>query len=362
MNYQLKSRQVCFFLIAFMPITKLFVLPSMLAKTANEDMWISAVISLLVDFLTLLSIVYACKKSKTNFFGLLENSFGKVGTKIVLMMFFIYFMLKAVLPLNEQKDYVEFTLYTLKPTVFYFLPFFIVALYFCAKKLRVIGRTADIMWLITVNGFVTLIALSITNADFGAILPIGANGIGSIVKGSYSSLSWFGDVSYLLFFIGEFKYGKKDGLKIFLSFLVGAVMIIIFMVIFYCIFTSIAFRQRFALTEISKYTTVINNLGRFDYIGIIMILFVNLFCLSLPMFFSCRILNYIFKFKKPWIASAICVGIQALILLVFYQFIAGIENFMINYAGIYFFLLGNVFPIALVFIVKKGVKKLNAQG
>ena len=62
-NYPLKDRQICFFVLAFLPITKIFSLPSLIAGYSNEDMWISALINLLIDFLTLIPIVIACKKS-----------------------------------------------------------------------------------------------------------------------------------------------------------------------------------------------------------------------------------------------------------------------------------------------------------
>ena len=55
--YQLKVRQICFFIIAFLPITKFFSLPSIIATCANEDLWISTLISLAFDFLTLIPIV-----------------------------------------------------------------------------------------------------------------------------------------------------------------------------------------------------------------------------------------------------------------------------------------------------------------
>ena len=356
MQYQLKSRQICFFLIAFLPINKLFIMPSVLAGVANEDMWISAVISLLLDFVTLLFVLRTARNAKTDFFGLLENSFGKTGAKIILILYFIYFTLKAIIPLNEQKDYVDLTLYTLKPSIFYFLPFFLVPLYLCSKKIRVLGRASDVLWMITVNGFITLIALSIGNADFAAILPIGARGATSVIKGSYLTVGWYGDSVYILFLIGEFLCRKKDGIKICLSYLCGAIMVIVFMITFYAIFTSIAYRQRFALTEISKYTTVINNLGRFDYIGIILILFSGLIALSLPMYFGTQIINYILNFKKVWIAPIITVGIQILIMLIFYQYIYSIENFIMNYAGVLFILLGNVFPCFAVLMNKKELK------
>ena len=360
MQYQLKSRQVCFFLIAFMPISKLFVLPSILAGFSAEDMWLSTVFNLFLDFLTLLAVVYACKKSKQTFFNLLENNFGKTGMKIVLSLYLIYFTLKAILPINEQKDYVELTLYTLKPTIYYFLPFFLVAFYLCTKKIRVLGRASDIMWLVTINGVLTLFVLSLGNADFGAVLPVGARGFNNIIKGSYSALNWFGDAVYIMFFIGQFEYKKKDGIKILFSFLLSAVVIIAFMIIFYCIFTSIAFRQRFALTEISKYTTVINNLGRFDYIGIILILFANLFSLSLPIFFSCKIINKIFSIKKVWIAPSIVVSIQTSITIFCSQYMFLIQNFIMSYAGVFFILMANVIPIIIALLTKKETSYANA--
>ena len=173
--------------------------------------------------------------------------------------------------------------------------FFVVAFYLCFKRLKVLGRLSDILWFISLNGFITLFALSLTNADFSAILPIGANSMPNILLASFKSLNWFGDAVFIMFFIGEFEYKKGFSLKLFLTYLASALIVLLFMIIFYSIFTSISHRQRFALTEISKYTTVINNLGRFDYIGIIFILFSNLFSLAIPLFFACKIGGFLLQ-------------------------------------------------------------------
>ena len=344
MKFELKTRQICLFLIAIIPINKLFIMPSILAKSAGEDMWISCLISLAIDFLTILSVVLVRKRTNETFFTLLKNCFGNFGAKIIFFLFFIYFMVKAIIPINEQKEYVELTLYTLKPSIFYFLPFFIAAFYFCTKSLRVIGRAADVVWAFTVIGFITLLSLSLSNADFTALLPVGAHGLNNILSGTSKSFNWFGDAAYLLFFVGEFEYRKKDGLKIIFSYLLGAVMVMIFIIVFYSIFTSIAHRQRFALTEIAKYTTVINNIGRFDYIGIILLMFSNFFSISAPLFFACKVLNKIFDFKKNWISPLVVISIQAAVIIFLPRYYASIENLMQTHAAIYFFILGNLLP------------------
>ncbi len=363
MVQQLKTRQVCLFFIAFMPITKIFTLPSVLATFANEDMWISLLLNFILDIGTLVALIYACKKAKTNFYGLIEGVFGKIGAKIIVALYFIYFMLKAILPINEQKDYVEFTLYTLLPTTFYFLPFFIVALYCCTKRLRVIGRVADIMWVITLIGLSLLFVLSISNADFSALLPIDAQGVPNVIRASFNGVPWFGDSLYLMFFVGEFAYQKRDGLKILFSYVVSMLIVLFFMIIFYSIFTSIAHRQRFALTEISKYTTVINNTGRFDYLGILMILLSNFFSLSTPLYFGARTLEYICEFKKRWIAPTIVVTIQFIISVFLYQYFYSIEKFIVNYASFYFIIMANILPIFTLFFTakKKKEKEINYE-
>ncbi|MBQ0099185.1 MAG: GerAB/ArcD/ProY family transporter, partial [Firmicutes bacterium] len=252
-----------------------------------------------------------------------------------------------IIPIEEQKEYVILTLYITLPKSLPFIPFFFASYYICVQKTRALGRFADVLWALTLISYLLLVSLSIKNADFSAFLPVNYHNTKNIISGSYHALSWFGDGVYLLFLIGEFEWEKKSFLKIMLSYLTTFFLILIFSFLFYCIFSSIAFRQRFAMTEISKYSSVINSTGRFDYIGIGIILLVNVFAVSLPLFFACKIMQELFNIKKNWVCALI-VNIFAFIFSYtlesqFYY----IEQFIINYVGILFFILGNVFPIIL---------------
>ena len=356
MRPQLKSRQICFFLIAFVPVTKLFMMSSIIAGIAKEDMWISTLLNVALDVISLLCICFACKKAQADFITILENNLGKTGKNILLFLYFIYFLLKAVIPINEQKDYVELTLYMTQPTLLTFLPVLLCSFFLCLKELRTLGRLADVIWIVTLVGFITLMALSVGSTDFSALLPIGVNGLGNILKGSYSSFIWFGDISYLIFFIGKFNYQKHDTLKIVFSYLATGVMVIFFTMVFFGVFTSIAFRQQFALTEISKYSTVINSIGRFDYVAILLLLFSNMFAISMPIYFAVKMLQGIFPIKQKWIFPLCVTSAYALLLLFFNEFFYSIEQFMLIYANGYFLLLGNILPIFTVFLRNKEKK------
>lgn len=344
MEKALKSRQVALFFISFMPVIKLFELPGLLAKYSGEDMWVSATLSLFLDMFTLLLILYACKNTDRDFYSLLEINFGKVIAKIIMAFYFLTFILKAILPINEQREFVELTLYETLPNPLNFFPFFAVALFLCIKKIRVLGRCADITWAVTSFGIILLIVLSIGSSDLASILPIGARGITSSLNAVYKTSNWFGDAVYMLFFMGKIKKDKRATIKIVLSYLIASVAIIIFMIVFYGIFTSIALRQPFALTKISKYATAVNNTGRFDYIGIMLIVFSQIFAISLPLYFATFCLNKICGFKNKIIPALISVGILFIITAFLHQYFKSIEGFIINYGGIFYILFCNILP------------------
>ena len=350
MTKQLKTRQICLFFLAFVPATKLFMLPSLMAEYARQDMWICALFNLALDGLTLGLILHTCKKTNKDFYGLLVDNFGKTLANIIVVIYAVYFLLKAFMPIQEQKEFVKLSLYINMPTDLLFLPFFIASFYLCIKPLRVFGRVSDIVWFFALFGFLLLVFLSVSNVDWGALLPVGETGITSITNGSFRALNWWGDCAYALFFIGNFNHGKKANAKILLTFLACGLMVIFAFMIFWGTFTSIAFRQKFAMTELSKYTTVINNVGRFDYVGILFILFSCVFSLSIPIYFACHLLQQVFNPKKRWIIPLVVNALFMFFMLLLNQKMNTVTHFFITVMPLVFLIMGNLLPALTVFL------------
>lgn len=357
--YSLKTRQICLFFIAFLPAVTVFFYPSIVAGEANEDCWLSALFGLILDSVTLILLLFAVKRAKKlfpdkNYFEMLKEGFGKTGEKIILSFYFLFFLLKSVIPIIEQKNYIELTLYETIPYFYIFIPFFVAGIYLCTKKLRILGRLSDIMFIATLSGLILLVALSIFNVDFSAILPIGANGINKIATGTYKSANWFSNAAYFIFFIGEFDFKKNDGIKIFLSFIFAELITVFITVCFYGIFTYTAYRQNFALTEIAKFSTVINNIGRFDYIGICLLLFSNTVSIALPIYFACLVLNRLTNAKNPIIISIIVNAIIVSVVFMTEKITFGLTGFILDYGSLLFLTVGNLLPIITAFPKSKG--------
>lgn len=353
MEYQLKTRQICFFFIAFLPIIKFFMLPSVLAGIAGEDMWISAMINFFADGLTLFLLLCFCKRAKKDYYSLIKSQLGNTAAKTVFSVYAVYFFLKSLLPIIEQRDYIELSLYLNNPSILYFAPFIIVSFYFCLKHLRILGRVSDVMWIITLVGVLFILGLSFANVDFAAVLPVGAQDANKILKASFSGLNWYGDAVYLLFFAGNFSYKNKTGIKIGISYAVACFISLMFLFFFYGIFTSVAFRQRYSLTEISKYSTVINSVGRFDYIGIFCIMISAVFSVSLPLYFCSYCLSKIFVLNKKWIIPLIVNTAAFGLIWGLGEYVYSVEILMIKYASVFFIIMGNILPALSVLLTVK---------
>lgn len=358
---QLKTRQICLFFIAFSPMIKLFYLPSVLAGVAYEDMWICAVVNLLIDLATLIPLLIVCEREEKDFITLIKDSFGEKGAKLIFLLYALYFFTKAFLPLQEQKEFIKISLYINLPTDLFFLPFFIASYYVCLKPLRVFGRVADICWFFTLFGYLILMSLTINNVDFCAILPVGAQGVKRVLKGSYLATNWWGDCVYLMFFIGNFRSSRKSTKRITLSYLAMGVMVILALIFFWGTFTSVAPEQKFAMTQLSKYTTVINNTGRFDYFGILFILFSCVFSLSIPIYFASSLLNQVFTLKQKWVVPLIVNLSMMIFVITLNSYMATITIFLRVYLGAFFLIMGNLLPIFTLLLHKRRNSYENAK-
>lgn len=347
----LYSRQIALFSIAFLPVTKFFTLPSRLSGIAGNDMWFSVLISLILDLLLISVYTIVFRNETRDIFTLLTDYFGKTVKTIYLILLLTLFMLKAILPVLEIKQYIELTLYSSMPKTIYFLPFFICPIFLSLKKIRVLGRLSDVLFIVTIIALLLLFFLALSNMDFTALLPMFHTSPKNIFEASRLSTVWISDSLYFLFFIGNTKKQKKNCLKIILGYVGAMVIILIFMVSFYAIFDSIAFRQRFALTETSKYSSVINNLGRFDYIAIVNFLFTGIFALSLPLYFSSLILQNILNGKKY--VSASIPALMVLIISFFKSYYNEIENIITQIYPYFYLIFGYALNLILCLLYLK---------
>lgn len=316
---KIKLRQICFLFAALMPVTKMIIYPATLCFYAKNDLLFSAAANFLLEGAVLALVILLAYRTDLTFFDLLKNTFGQAAARILYGLFALFFALSALLPILEQKGFVMQIFYENIPSLISFAPFFGVCIFACVKGFKTIGRAADIALPVFAVCFTVILLLSLPQADFSALLPVGGTGADGIFRGSLYGLNWYTDCLYPLFFLGHFEREKGAWWKIGLSFLAGAAAVLLFLGTFYGIFADIAVRQQNTLAQISKYTTSFTTLGRIDLLFIFALALVLVFALCVPLQMSVHCLCKAFGGCRPLLPAA-AVNLLFLVFTIFFNY------------------------------------------
>lgn len=279
---KISTRQLLFFLACVAPVGKIILMPSRLVYYANNDLLWSTAIEYALHTGAVFLVLLLSKRNRT-IYELLVNTFGKITAKIIMTVLAAFLFYASLLPLMEQKLFVQSVFYDTLPSTLAFAPFFLFSAYLCYKPLSSFGRVWDIVAPFAIVGYLGVVVLSAGQADFGALLPVGSSGTMGILKGAAYSSSWFFDTALLLLLIGKFEYKKGLAWKGALSYFLGGLAVLFFLAVFYGVFSDIALRQLFAFSKISKYFSGVDILGRIDYLFIFALALVMAFYCAMPL-------------------------------------------------------------------------------
>ncbi len=350
----LSVRQICFIYLAFTTVTKIGMMPSILANYVGEALWISVLLNFAIDFLSLLAILYLAKKHpEKTIYTIIKDGTNEWVAKIALAVLGVFFFIKCSLPLFEQKLYIENTLYEILPNPIIFYPFFLVSTYASLKGLKTFARCADITLFITAFGLSLALYLSISSFDSENLLPLFQRPFSNVVDASFRTISWHSDSLNLLMFLGHFKPEKHQTRKIVLSFLGVTFITTIFIAVFYGIYGVISPSQPFALPSMMIFSVLVNNIGRFDFIAIFLLLFSIVYAIILPIFLSTKCFTIVFNLKNSLIPAITINAILALNMIIFGNKFFKILSLAQNYITIFVIFMAIIVPILLLFIPKR---------
>ena len=349
----LKVRQICFLYLALLPVTKLSIYPCFLAKYSGNELWVSSLLGFALDILIVLAALHLSKKhSQKTLYSIVNDSLGAVWAKVIFFVYALFFFFKAGLPLIEQKNYIENTLYELMPSPFIFYPFFILSVYACLKGLKIFGRIADLAVFITAAGLILALALTIPAGDFTNLLPIFQKPAYKLINGTFRSILWHSDGVYMFMFLGHFKEEKGYCKKIILSFVGAAVASLLFVCTYFAIYGPIAESQTFALPTMTVFFISATNVGRFDFLSIFLLLFSQVFAIIFPLFAAVKCLERVFGLNSAVIPTIAVNALMLVFTVLFGNKLFTVLDITTNYLS-YFLLFVSVAITALTLILPR---------
>lgn len=360
---KITTRHLCIIIVVGFTLGKLYVLPALLAGMVGENMWLTTIINLIIDLLLLLMVCFILSRTNKTFYELLCYCFGNSGAKIISFLYALFFIGKAFIPIFEQKNTIELTFYETQPTLFTFMPFFIVAFYIAIKGLKPFAKSMEFCLWIFIFGLSVTTILALSAGDFSALLPVFSKSPKQLFTASFNSLLWYGDPVFLLYFIGHSTLHKKTTKNMVLSFVIyGAITLIIF-IVFYAVFDSIAQRQYYAILKMSKYSITLSNIGRYDYIAALLLSAINVYQTSLPLLLGTIALNDCFSFKNKFTSPLIVFGVMITITLITQNHFFPSISFTQKYLIYFFVFMTYILPliIFLLLIRRKSLWSLKEQ-
>lgn len=323
---EISVRQICFILIFYTAAAKLLQYPTYLSEYCGGDLVWASLISFAVQGAVIWTVAYLCSKTQKTFFGLVEDTFGKVAARIVYGFLAAYFIISALLPLFEQQLYVHAIFYDTVPRIFAFIPVFFFTVYAGSKSFKNIGRCADVAMPIFLFCIVPLVFMALSEADFSNLLPVFDRPFTKILGGAGKTAPYFNEPLWLLMFMGRFNYKKGDAAKITLSYALGAAIVLFFLALFYAVYGPLAPSRQFAVSKTSLYFSAMDMLGRIDLFILYALDVVMLFALVLNIQLSVQCLIKCTGYNSPEILSLCLNFALAAVLYIFNNKYTAIQN------------------------------------
>lgn len=300
LNSDLSTRQLIIFFALVCPVAKLFIMPASYCYFSGKDCWLGILIQGAIDLFCLLAILFAIKNDGRSFFEILCSAFGKIGAKFVYFLLSLYFLLKAFITILEELLICYEVLYESTPKLIFFVPLFFAMFYSQVAGFNGVFRTIELFAPFFAFSFFGLGFLSLSSFDIEELFPILEFGFRPIGTGILAHIGWFGDFSVMLLVLNNARIEKKDIGKLSAAFSFGIFLAAAFCVVAVGIYGNSAPRQVFLLSKISKYSIAFSNLGRIDFLFIIILFLASaIYCCTLVTCAS-KCLTTVTGFK-PWI-------------------------------------------------------------
>lgn len=350
-NDEVVGRQIALAAAFLLPVSKLLEAPSLLAKYAAGDLLLPAILHFLLQFGVLFALVYAASKSDKTLFERLRLRFGK-WSALFYVLYAVYFLFAAILPLFDLEKFTYAAFFDTAPTSFSFAFFFIFSAFVCVKGLKALGRAADLSLFLYLIPFLALIVMALFAADFSHLLPLFGSKFGDTVYAFTRTTPHFSDAVLLLPFIGNLRYKKGDGVKILTGYGVGACSTLLFLAVFFGIYSSIAPREHYAFSKIAEYFPALDVIGRFDLLFVYMLTLVLLVFTAMPLQFATDFVCKVCHTRKKVLVATLLNLALLLLLLYANKFYNAVYALISGKLPFIFWLIADMLPLFFIFLPK----------
>lgn len=356
--YKVTERQAGIAMFITILSLKLIIYPALVARFAQNDSYLSVILSILIDFsFVILTISIIKRHPHKSIKQILDEGVGKFVSKICLILLLVYFLSKSIFAVKECHDFFFVLLYDDLDWLYFFIPILALAWFVMKKGIKAFSRTIEICWIVILFGLITAVFMSLDIISVDNFLPVLENGVYPIFNATIRTNFCFGDYFILILFSGKINFETKSAKKIYGYVGLAYFIVIAFHIIFMGIFGDASVIQTLAVSDISLQSQVPLTNGRLEWLNIIIWTVTLILQFLMVMMCSKLCLEYIVPIKNENISIAIIeliVIVGAYVL--YFSFAKGIRIILSPYFYFASLIIQVIVPIIL-WIASSIVKK-----
>lgn len=348
-RFQITARQYLFILIGSATGSGILSLPRMVNKEIGHDGWISVFLGGIVPVVSLLLIAAMFGRFPgMDFFEIAEKVFGKLISKIFLIIYTVYIIFVVAASLRIFVEITGIYILPRTPIQAVMISFLALIIYSIKNGSRLVGRFNELAFYV-LPAILLLMLASLTTADFTNIMPVGEAGILKIFQGTLISAYSYASTEQALVYAPMVKNTKKV-----LGYGIIAMAIVAFMYTYVTVICTLVFGENAIQTiiwpPILLYKIVaIPVIERLDIFFVILWITVAVRPSVNYLFVAAYSASRIIKIKKHEHFAFICVLVAVLIFLL--DIIPrNVEQFfaLADILGYGYYVAGIIFPLMFI--------------
>ena len=361
---KISSRQLIIFYCIYSFSIKFLMLPSLLAKTAGKDAWISALAGTLLELTILfIALTVLTRNQDTDIYSHLrgENPRTKVVRsamgKVVIFAMLAVFLLQLFILVNQTFHLLNENLFDKVSVRYFSIPLLLLGMFFCFMPARAIFRSGEVFFVFIIIGIALSVFPAITRINASEILPIFNNGVSPSVKAFYMNVIYFESAFFLLMFMGDIKIEKHFRKKLMITATILGLFFVFFVFMFYSLFGPLAPLKNTAVSNLTVYSSYITNNGRLDWVIVTMWLLLLFLRIGVTFYCAFACLRYITHLKHRAGYLSACLAIFVYLLS---TFIFATTQDLTRFMGAILWLIAALYVIVPVLLLILGGRKKNA--
>lgn len=268
MKNEVSITQIALLILMVISGGKFLSLPSILAAEVGHDAWLVLCVNFALDAICLSALLWAVKLNKNNlsFDEILNKTVTKIGSKAVLVIFFVMFVGRSIILLDSCYKTLAVTFDVNTNWLLFVAPILVVAIFAVKWGFNSVARVSQILFALVVLSIVAILIYPTTQAQFTQLLPLFEAGAENVFKTAFLRSFWFSDYVFIYFVIENVKPQKHVIAPVITSFVVGAALTVLLNAVFLALFGSLAEFGTLAMSKIGLFSATASSNGRWDWL------------------------------------------------------------------------------------------------